>query len=178
MNKASGNALGFTREMWVRIPHRVQIKVMAKPPKKKIPIADLPRHLLEKQLAYVGKTWDDVINDPEWYTKYTLTGEQHAEWKEYCIEQIQRTYRIFRSSAEKEFAMFDLAYGLKEIKTMDNNNEVKIDTDKINRVEVINHAKNDHPVGRLLVLYQELGDFKRIEISVQDDQRTLKIFLS
>ena len=53
----------------------------------------------------------------------------------------------------------------------------EIDETKINRVEVINHAANDHPVGRLLVLYKEKLDFEGVAISIQDDGRTLKIFL-
>ena len=48
---------------------------------------------------------------------------------------------------------------------------------EITRLEVINHAKNDHPIGRMLTLYKELGDFKSIELSYQDGRRTLKIFL-
>ena len=48
---------------------------------------------------------------------------------------------------------------------------------KITRLEVINHAKNDRPVGRILTLYQELDDFKSIELSFQDGGKTLKIFL-
>ena len=48
---------------------------------------------------------------------------------------------------------------------------------KITRLEVINHAKNDYPIGRILTLYQELGDFKSIELSYQDGKKTLKIFL-
>jgi hypothetical protein len=53
----------------------------------------------------------------------------------------------------------------------------EIDETIINRVEVINHAKNDRAIGRLLTLYAELGDFNNIELSVQDGGRTLKIFL-
>jgi hypothetical protein len=53
-------------------------------------------------------------------------------------------------------------------------NETKLE---ITRLEVINHAKNDKPTGRILTLYQELGDFKSIELSYQDGGRTLKIFL-
>ena len=49
---------------------------------------------------------------------------------------------------------------------------------EITRLEVINHAKNDHPIGRMLTLYKELGDFKSIELSYQDGKRTLKIFLN
>ena len=47
----------------------------------------------------------------------------------------------------------------------------------LNRLEVINHAKNDKPIGRILVLYKELGHFEEVEMSFQDDNKTLKIFL-
>jgi hypothetical protein len=48
---------------------------------------------------------------------------------------------------------------------------------EITRFEVINHAKNTYQIGRLLTLYQELGDFNSIELSFQDGGRTLKVFL-
>jgi hypothetical protein len=48
---------------------------------------------------------------------------------------------------------------------------------QINRLEIINHAKNDKPVGRILTLYKELGDFEHIEVVYQDNGKTLKIFL-
>jgi hypothetical protein len=54
---------------------------------------------------------------------------------------------------------------------------IEIDKDIINRIEVINHYNTNNPVGRLLVLYKELGDFDKIEFSLQDDNKTLKIFL-
>lgn len=50
--------------------------------------------------------------------------------------------------------------------------------DKITRLEVINHAKNDQPLGRILTMYKELGDFEYIELAFQDGGRTLKIFLN
>ena len=49
---------------------------------------------------------------------------------------------------------------------------------QITRLEIINHAKNEKPVGRILTLYKELGDFEHIELSYQDGGRTLKIFLN
>tara|TARA_R110000868_G_scaffold5087_2_gene31473 strand:- start:56 stop:241 length:186 start_codon:yes stop_codon:yes gene_type:complete len=49
---------------------------------------------------------------------------------------------------------------------------------EITRLEIINHAKNDYPIGRILTLYKEMGDFKSIELSYQDGKRTLKIFLN
>ena len=49
---------------------------------------------------------------------------------------------------------------------------------KVTRLEVINHAKNDQPLGRILTMYKELGDFEHIELAFQDGGRTLKIFLN
>ena len=47
----------------------------------------------------------------------------------------------------------------------------------LNRIEIINHARNDRSFGRILVLYKKLGDFEKVEMSFQDDNKTLKIFL-
>ena len=57
--------------------------------------------------------------------------------------------------------------------------EKKKEKDKVEvtRFEVINHAGNDRPIGRLLTMYKEMGDFQEIELSYQDGGRTLKIFL-
>ena len=66
-----------------------------------------------------------------------------------------------------------------ETLTLENNIiDMKIDVNKIDRLEIINHAKNDKAIGRLLTLYKELKDFKSLEFSVQDDGKTLKIFLN
>jgi hypothetical protein len=48
---------------------------------------------------------------------------------------------------------------------------------EITRLEVINHAKNDMAIGRILTLYKDLEDFNKIEVSYQDGGMTLKIFL-
>ena len=55
----------------------------------------------------------------------------------------------------------------------------EIDETIINRIEVINHASvlNGRAIGRILTLYKLLGDFNSIELAVQDDGKTLKIFL-
>lgn len=52
-----------------------------------------------------------------------------------------------------------------------------IDDTKLTRIEVINHATNELSMGRLLILKKILGHFKNVELSVQDDGKTLKIFL-
>lgn len=53
-----------------------------------------------------------------------------------------------------------------------------MNTEKITRLEVINHAKNDKPIGRILTLHKILNDFDFLDIEIQDGGRTLKIFLS
>jgi len=60
---------------------------------------------------------------------------------------------------------------------MNNKTDEQLKEVEITRLEVINHAKNDKPIGRILTLYKELGDFTSIELSYQDGKRTLKIFL-
>lgn len=46
--------------------------------------------------------------------------------------------------------------------------------DKVTRVEVINHRKDSNSFGRVFTEYSR----GKIFVSLQDDQRTLKIFLS
>ena len=55
---------------------------------------------------------------------------------------------------------------------------MKIDIEKIDRIEIINHAKNDKPRGRLLTLYKDLGHFDSLDFEIQDNDKTLKIFLN
>ena len=55
---------------------------------------------------------------------------------------------------------------------------MKIDIKKIDRIEIINHAKNDKPIGRLLTLYKDLGHFGSLDFEIQDDDKTLKIFIN
>jgi len=49
---------------------------------------------------------------------------------------------------------------------------------EVTRFEVINHADNDRPIGRILTMYKSMEDFQEIQVQYQDGGRTLKIFLS
>ena len=57
---------------------------------------------------------------------------------------------------------------------MSNEKEEKVE---ITRLEVINHADNDRPIGRILTMYKSMEDFQEIQVQYQDGGRTLKIFL-
>lgn len=58
---------------------------------------------------------------------------------------------------------------------MENNKENK--EVEVTRLEVINHADNDKPIGRILTMYKEMGDFQEVEVQYQDGGRTIKVFL-
>jgi len=48
---------------------------------------------------------------------------------------------------------------------------------EVTRFEVINHAGNDKPIGRILSMFKELNDFQEIQVQYQDGGRTIKVFL-
>ena len=53
----------------------------------------------------------------------------------------------------------------------------QLDLTNITRLEVINHASNRHSIGRILTMY-ETKDFTVVDAQFQDENRTLKIFIS
>ena len=55
---------------------------------------------------------------------------------------------------------------------------VVFDQDKINRIEFINHANNRYKIGRIFTMYQDMDDFNSVEVSIQDDGMTMKVFIS
>jgi hypothetical protein len=61
---------------------------------------------------------------------------------------------------------------------MEEKKQKQLDLTNITRLEVINHAKNSHRIGRLLTLYKRTEDFTVVDAEFQDGGRTLKIFIS
>jgi hypothetical protein len=60
---------------------------------------------------------------------------------------------------------------------MENNKKEEKEKVEVTRFEVINHADNDSPIGRILTMYKEMGDFQEVEVQYQDGGRTIKVFL-
>jgi hypothetical protein len=83
-----------------------------------------------------------------------------AQWE--CKEEEERTKEAF-----------NCAYNL----ALKHFGDTIMDYSKITRLEIINHAKNDRQIGRLLSLHKSLGDFNALEPHLQDGGETLKIFL-
>lgn len=64
-------------------------------------------------------SYNDVLGRQDaWYTEWTMTEAQQAEWKEWAFSYLKKKKRRWgKKLIEREVAMFDLCYGLK----IDNN---------------------------------------------------------
>lgn len=73
------------------------------------------RHLIDKQfeLAGIEITFDDVVGQPDWYDKYTMTCEQSRDFRSYGIDYIRKQLRVRKEKARSEMDWFCLAYSLK-----------------------------------------------------------------
>ena len=68
---------------------------------EKVTKDNIVEHMINKQLEYVGKTIEDVREDPNWFTNNTLTKEQYTEWKEYCLKLMSLPALILGSSLQR-----------------------------------------------------------------------------
>lgn len=93
---------------------------------EKITRANIVDHLINKELAYVGKTMEDIKDDPEWYRNNTMTKEQYEEWKEYSKKLMKKVLKYKKHFIDREFAMLDLMYGLKVLEENKEENKEEI----------------------------------------------------
>jgi hypothetical protein len=70
-------------------------------------------HLVEYQLKMVGKTMADALKDDMWFFNWTLTQEQHDQFKAYAIPLIKKVFKCRKERAESTFQWFDLQFGLR-----------------------------------------------------------------
>lgn len=68
--------------------------------------------LVNLQLEPHGKTYDDVIGDPEWYMKYNTTRESEKKFMESGVEILRNRLRMSKKLAEQEMSWFILQWGL------------------------------------------------------------------
>ena len=81
--------------------------------KAKINRSNITRHLIEYQLDMVGKRLVDTLDDDMWYFNWTMTQEQHEEFKRYAIPLIKKIFKCNKGRAESTFGWFDLQFGLR-----------------------------------------------------------------
>lgn len=70
-------------------------------------------HLVEYQLNMVGKTMADALKDDIWFLNFTMTTEQHNEFKRYAIPLLKKVFKFNKSKAEETFNWFDMQFGLR-----------------------------------------------------------------
>jgi hypothetical protein len=70
-------------------------------------------HLLDYQLGMVGKSMQEAYMTKEWYSKWTMTQEQHNQFKAYAIPLLKKVFKCNKSRAESTFDWFDLEFGLR-----------------------------------------------------------------
>lgn len=81
--------------------------------KAKVNRANITRHLIEYQLDMVGKRLVDTLDDDMWYFNWTMTQEQHEEFKRYAIPLLKKIFKFNKARAESTFGWFDLQFGLR-----------------------------------------------------------------
>jgi hypothetical protein len=79
----------------------------------KITRENITRHLIEYQLAMVGKSMMDTLDDDKWYFNITMTTEQFTEFKKYSIKLIKKIFKCNTTKALKTFDWFNLEFGLR-----------------------------------------------------------------
>ena len=60
--------------------------------KTKVTRENITRHLIEYQLAMVGKSMIDTVDEEFWYNTFTMTSQQFALFKVYSVKLIQKTF--------------------------------------------------------------------------------------
>jgi hypothetical protein len=81
--------------------------------KAKVNRANITRHLIEYQLDMVGKRLVDTLDDDMWYFNWTMTQEQHEEFKRYAIPLLKKIFKFNKGRAESTFGWFDMQFGLR-----------------------------------------------------------------
>lgn len=69
--------------------------------------------LIDMQMAQHGLTYEDIKNEPNFYTKYTTTREKEAEWINEGVELIRKELKLNKKSAQIEMSWVVLQWGLR-----------------------------------------------------------------
>lgn len=70
-------------------------------------------HLLDYQLAMIGKTIEEARKDDMWFFNWTMTTAQHEEFRKYAVPLLKKVFKFNKSKAEQTFGWFNLQFGLR-----------------------------------------------------------------
>jgi hypothetical protein len=79
----------------------------------KINRTNISDHLVEYQLNMVGKTIAEAYKNENWFHEWTMTEEQHDQFRAYAIPLLKKVFKCNRRKAEATFGWFDLSFGLR-----------------------------------------------------------------
>jgi hypothetical protein len=68
--------------------------------------------LIDMQMAQHSLTYEDIKNDPNFYTNYSTTPDNERKWREEGIELIRKELKLSKKNAEVEMAWVVLQWGL------------------------------------------------------------------
>ena len=68
--------------------------------------------LINLQLKPHSKTYEDVVNEQDWYMKYSTTRAKEQEFIQNATQILRTKLRMSKSVAEKEINWFILQWGL------------------------------------------------------------------
>lgn len=81
--------------------------------KRQEKINSLRKEFINYQLAPHGVCYDDVLEDENWFTKFTTTAEEEIEFRQYIVDTLRKSLRMSKKMAEREANWFILQWGLK-----------------------------------------------------------------
>ena len=79
----------------------------------KINRENIAEHLIDYQLGMIDKSMQEAYMTKEWYSKWTMTTDQHEVFKAYALPLIKKVFKCNKSKAENTFDWFDLQFGLR-----------------------------------------------------------------
>ena len=86
---------------------------------EKITRDNIVKHLQEFQLKMIGKTIEDVKDDPEWFDSNTFTVEQLTDFNVYALPLILKIFKCNKNKAKNILGEFNLNWGLRVVPTRD-----------------------------------------------------------
>ena len=73
---------------------------------KKIKRENIGEHLFDHQLAMIGKTRVDLVDDDKWHFHFTMTRAQYIEFRDYAISLMMKTFRCNKNKAISNFEWY------------------------------------------------------------------------
>ena len=78
----------------------------------KINRENIADHLVDYQLGMVGKSTQEAFMTKEWYSKWTMTQEQHDEFKAYALPLIKKVFKCRKERAGENLILHHLGWDL------------------------------------------------------------------